>query len=133
MYHIYLPISVHCIGFNFYNKNIFTCILYLHHFCTYPFLLHFDSSPIYSTCIYNLPLYIHTPSKNDNDNNNINKDINDNIDNYNNNNDNNNIYNNNNDITKMIIVMIITTTATIIITIIIIIIIITIIIIINTH
>ena len=104
MYHIYLPIAVHCIGFHFYNTNCFnlytlsSLFLHLRMFTNYILIHHKFSVPLYTICHY-----IQPPTKKDNNNNNNN---NNNDDNNNNSNNNNNNRNSNNNI-MMIMIMII--------------------------
>ena len=55
MYHIYLPIAVHGIGFHFYQKIILPVDVILIIFApTHVYQFHFNSSPIF--------LYIHVQS-----------------------------------------------------------------------
>ena len=63
MYHTYLPISVHCIGFKFYNKKFFSAvdfvfIIFAPTHVYYILIHHQFTEPVYTIC-----LYIHTPLK----------------------------------------------------------------------
>ena len=61
MYHIYLPIAVHCIGFHFYNKNYFNLytlssqFLHLHMFTNYILIHQQFSVLVYTICHYIQP------------------------------------------------------------------------------